>query len=777
VIRPADPRRRGRLVAASVLAALVCPAFLVPTATATDLPTPTGTPTDTPAGTPTATPTDTPTGTPTATPDAAPEEPEPEIPADPLQVVIDRLNPSVVPQRGTLVVTGWVRNLSEEPWSELTVYALTSREPLTTSADLTAAVASDPRTEVGERIVEPSVYVRVPDLEPGESTRFRLEVPRDLLGVSGAPGVYWFGVHVLGTSPAGRLDGADGRARTFLPLVPGAAARTELALGVQFRNHVVRAPDGSLEFLPGWQDTLGGGRLARLLRFSTSAGDVPLTWVVDPAVVDAAVSVAQGNPPLGLEEPPSPADLLPGDGGGDDSDGGDGGGDGGGGNGGGEEPEQLGAEEAAARGWVRLFALSARQSPVLALPYGDLDVPAAARHRSADLLTTALDQSGLQLAELDVAASPVLLPADGRLSPEALTATDATVPVVLPESALTGDALVGSEDNPQLRARPDAGRVLLAPTAESLLGPTPGRTRSALAVRQRLLADLAVHALSPERDVPLVRFLPPGWDPGPRWRRAEFFAGLDVPWLDTTPVSEVLAAGGEVAPLDPETGLVYGEEELAAELPVSPFLAADSLIEEGLTVDTVLTDNDTIGAELTRQALLATSAWSRPRPGAATARTREAQDLAAGWLSAVTVRGPSFVTMSSESGTFQVTLVNGLDQPVTVGLRASVPGGRLELDTPDPVELPAGGRTSMRIDATATGIGIHLVTLQPVSTTGTAIGTPSSLSVRTSRVGFILWVVMAVGGALLFVVVVVRIWRRVRERRRTHGPVLQRRQP
>ena len=34
------------------------------------------------------------------------------------------------------------------------------------------------------------------------------------------PGVYWFGVHALGTNAAGRDAVADGRARTFLPYVP-----------------------------------------------------------------------------------------------------------------------------------------------------------------------------------------------------------------------------------------------------------------------------------------------------------------------------------------------------------------------------------------------------------------------------------------------------------------------------------------------------------------------------------------------------------------------------
>jgi hypothetical protein len=131
------------------------------------------------------------------------------------------------------------------------------------------------------------------------------------------------------------------------------------------------------------------------------------------------------------------------------------------------------------------------------------------------------------------------------------------------------------------------------------------------------------------------------------------------------------------------------------------------------------------------------------------------------------------VTLSSEQGSFQVTLVNGLDQPITIGLRAAVSDGQLRLDTPDGMQLPPRGRGAMRIDVSATDIGIHRVTLQPVSSEGTAVGESSRLSIRSSKVGLILWVVMGVGGVALSVMVAFRIVRRILQRRRTHGPLLQ----
>ena len=54
---------------------------------------------------------------------------------------------------------------------------------------------------------------------PGRDGDFTVKLPRSKITVS-APGVYWFGVHALGATAAGRSDSAAGRDRTFLPLVP-----------------------------------------------------------------------------------------------------------------------------------------------------------------------------------------------------------------------------------------------------------------------------------------------------------------------------------------------------------------------------------------------------------------------------------------------------------------------------------------------------------------------------------------------------------------------------
>jgi hypothetical protein len=344
---------------------------------------------------------------------------------------------------------------------------------------------------------------------------------------------------------------------------------------------------------------------------------------------------------------------------------------------------------------------------------------------------------------------------------------------VLAPDALAPEALDAAAGSPVID-RAGGGELVVAPRAEEVLdGPGPGHTRSVTAVRQRVLADAALEALQAPGDRrPLVRLLPPTWDPGPDWERAEFFEGLDVPWVMPTGMDGLLGSGSTPA-VDPAEGVDYPAEQAREEVPSSTIAAALGLIRTGGLLDELLTENDQLLAAATRQALITPSTWSREHPAPAARRTRGAEGRMDDWLSQVTVRGPEFVTMSSESGTFQVQLVNGLDQPVTIGLRTAVAGGQLVLSSPDPVELGPQGQAAVQIDARSTDIGIHQVVLQPVSESGKRVGSIATIDVRSSRVGFFVWIVMAAGGTLLFVAIVVRLVRRIARRRRTHGPLLR----
>jgi len=140
----------------------------------------------------------------------------------------------------------------------------------------------------------------------------------------------------------------------------------------------------------------------------------------------------------------------------------------------------------------------------------------------------------------------------------------------------------------------------------------------------------------------------------------------------------------------------------------------------------------------------------------------------------VRLEGPPFVMMSGESGPILVTLVNGLDEPVTVGVRTQTSSHDLTVSKIDPVTLGPGRRTALRLHATSHDIGVHPVTLEVTTADGTPLGSRAQLTVRTSNVSTVIWLIMGVGGGLLFLAIVVRLVRRIRRRKSTHGPLLPR---
>ena len=229
---------------------------------------------------------------------------------DPLRVTIDQLTPSTLkanPTKGTVSVSGVVTNDDDQTWQDVNVYGFVGSSPLTTETELTEASLSDPDQSTGyNRITDYGDFSTISSLAPGASATFSLTIPRsDLVNSSNqpitAPGVYWFGIQVLGTNVEGRDGIADGRARTFLPLV-GPEAKTQppvrAAIVVPLRQRVLRQPDGSLAAPSKWLKRIStGGRLDDLLDFAT---DHPVSWLVDPAVIDAIQQLASGNPPRSL---------------------------------------------------------------------------------------------------------------------------------------------------------------------------------------------------------------------------------------------------------------------------------------------------------------------------------------------------------------------------------------------------------------------------------------------------------------------------------------------
>ncbi|VXA91844.1 DUF6049 family protein [Nocardioides sp. AX2bis] len=775
-------------------------------------------------------------------------------PTTPLAVELDDIVPGELPRSGRVQVTGSVTNADEVAWRQVKLYTFIGADPIDDVAELDEAALAPEDLLVGDRVLDETATDLVEVLEPGESASFSLSVPSRLLleeAANGAaepePGVYWFGVHALGESPEGRDEFTDGRARTFLPLMPEeVASPLPLSLVVPLRTPVSYTADGSVADTGSWAQRLGlGGSLRDRLDFGAAAGSDPVSWLLDPAVVEAVTQLAVANPPRDL----SPTDVAPDDGG-EDGQGDDAeapsddasqepptdpdGTDGTEGDLGysattvpapdpaddasaipSEDPdasEEPGAvppdtgdtstTEAAERAlaWLDRFRDGTGGDEVLALPYGDVDVAAAlereprtyleARRRTSAALRSVLGGND---------PVPVVAPPDGFLTAAEIAELDDRDPASL---------LLGSDEMVQgvapSLATVEGRPVVLASAGASSGGPGPTEALTSLALRQRILAEAALRlvdadeataelaataeaatddtAVSPDPSAgpgradteltgapepgpavepePLVVVMPDDWV---AQSGRSFFDGLTDAGLELTPLSGAAEQDGVSVRADE---LVEPPESTPTPLDGGVFSAASALRRSGETLQNLLTRNSRVASVVAGEALTTLGYDWRVDPETA----RDHARASTGWirerLEAVTVDAPPGITLSGGTGDFSATVVNGLDQPVTVGVEAVVDGG-ITVRTPEPVEIGPDARTTVLIETSDTSPGVHNVELRVVDVDGRALPSSDTVPIRSAQVSNVIWVIIATGVGLLVVAVLLRAVRRVRGRGRS----------
>ena len=515
-----------------------------------------------------------------------------------------------------------------------------------------------------------------------------------------------------------------------------------LSVVLPLRERARRAADGSLNGPARWVSlTAPEGRLSRLADFAASAAGAPVTWLLDPAVLDALRDFGRGNPPLSLgsarrssdedgdDDPdsspspsPSPTPIS-------------------------GAPSEV--ERARANTVLETFLSTVRTDSILTLGYADPDVASVAR-RGPNLLRRADDLSARSMDEHNLTGATVVAPPNGYFDPDLLSSVPRTSMLVV-------------SDHEDLREPPfsrlASGQELVQSDERAVSGgPSPNSARAPLALRQRILAEAALEVAKGAAPVrPVVVTLPDGWNPGPDWRDADFFGGLRVPWLRMVPIPR-----GVTEPYEGE--LPYGRAQLAEEIPASNIAATRRLAHTSTVLGHLLANDNDVTDKLTGAALQASSYSARPTLQLAADQVLALDATTRTEMNRVEVTGTDFVTLSGGSGSLTVTLVNGLKQPITVGLRARTDSSDVKVVTPKPVSMQAGQRTTLRLKV-ASGVGVHEVTLEPITTEGEAAGTPLTFSLRTSQVGKLIWYIIIAGGLLLAVMVVRRIALRIRSSR------------
>lgn len=672
---------------------------------------------------------------------------------NPLKLTLTSMSPSSLPADGPVRLRGSVTNISDDTWTTINVYPFASwnsSEPTVISSEsqLAEETARAPEESVGERFTDADNYRTIEELAPGETARYTATITADQVRAATEPGVYWIGVHALGQSSSEPRDGyADGRARTFVPLVGEDATTVPTTIVAAIRGGASYAPGGRVSEPEQWSTRLAPrGQLGRLLSFGEQS-PVPISWLVDPAVPDAVQHLAAGNPTRSLE-PTS------------DENGGD--------DGATDDPSPTEKSTAAAsntddgadaaqetatvaREWLDRTGEMLEGSEVLLLPFGDTDVGSAIEH-DPGWYSRARERSGSVLAPWQLPGTPTVAAPEGVISTDALDAVREGTTVLLADSVLPGA-------DPPTNVSIDGLQMWATDTSTANGGPGPDNRLGPVSLRQQLLSEVALRTTSEDPE-PMVLVLPSSWQaPSGSAAAGRFFDGLDVPWLEPSTLADLSTSASTAVPAE---DLTVPEDVVTTPLPAENFSAARELTEIGSRMGRVLFRNESVTDEVTDEALASTSYDAARTPILSRLATIGAQSYLLAQLASIRVEEPLPVTLSAETGEFGVTLVNGLDQAVEVRLVAEG-DGEVRVSLPGRIRLQANARTTVYPTATTGVLGRHDVTLRVTDLAGNPTGGSAVVQVRATQVSKAIWVVIGLGLVLLFSAILVRLVRRTRE--------------
>lgn len=711
-------------------------------------------------------------------------------------ITLDELAPKVLHAGDTLTLRGTMVNTSGETLTSVSYALRISTQRITTRYQL--AQDADPKTTFG--IVLSSTRQRVNDdgqLAPGQRVSWQLSLPIDRVSMPTSAdqfGAFPIAVEITSRGESGTQQN---RLPTTMMWMPKGAHFTPTKI-----SWLWPVVDGIHRGLGDTftDDTLAtdlapDGRLGKLISTAT-ASKTPVTYVVDPALVDDATAMAatasatgtggsggsgDGAAPApstspatpkasatktptpkatGTSKPAASATAQP-------------------------TPYQVatdpsgkrtrsGTGAATAADWLGKLraAATAPGSGLVALPYGDADLVALDR-AGLDKEMAIARSTGLSMLRSELAApsSPDLVwPVGGQIDEATLDdlASDLVTTVVLDGRALQPqdpNALAGPRAD--LQTPSGSVRALLTdPTINDLLANPGSVSGGARAAEQRFLAEtMLVTEQRPGSGSSLV-LAPPRHLNVNSYLAALLADSGSVPWLDAVNVGVIAA---EPADDVARQQLSYPSSARNAELPPQVLNAITPLRDGLAAFNSILgqTTADPFIGQANEALVRAESSSWRDQPQRATAII----DAVAGELQARTnkvfISKPGLITLTSRKQKIPLTVVNNLPESVTVqiSLRA-VNAPRLTVTPIEPITVGGGGsRHEVVIEVEATTGGRFEVQAQLTTADGRPIGQSVSFEMNSTAYGAVALAIAGGAAGLLFLLSGVRIYRRVRRRR------------
>jgi hypothetical protein len=666
-------------------------------------------------------------------------------PSEPLAIEILQVSPAVPTETSTLTISGVIRNTGSTRIGQVEVGLAVGIAPLTIRGQL-EQVEEGPLP--GQTRLVPESRVVIPEIDAKDFAPFRLTVPISALGLlptDSGRGVYQ--LDLIAIAPQSGVPAST--VTTFLPWVPNAEsiAPTKLAWVWPLVDRPVR---DSTEIFTNDRlaSLLGpGGRLRGLV---DAAAGSPVTWVIDPDLLETAQQMSEGY-------------QVRVRGGG----------------------TTAGSGRDAAAEWLDRLRAGIGNSEVVNLPYGDVDLTALRRNLLTEDIRAA-NKLGAEIARHvlhgDTVSDVAWPPGDVTDPPtmEAVRAANQRA-IILADSALppTGSLNYTPDGRGRLTtAAGDLEALLIDSGLSAVLraGSGGGPGAGALMI-QRFLAETALIALQRPNDPrSLVVAAPRYWSVDPRTAEQLLHAVATTPWLTSVPLRAVRAVE---PPAVLRVVAEYPAGARAAELPGNYLTTVRRLRTQLHGFTEVLSNPDPIERAYTAARLRAESAaWRRTdgEPGVTAAGRsylrRVAADLTA-LRGKVSIVSGGTVTLSSHTGTIPVTVRNELPQPVSIQVFVdSTREDRLRVEQPDLAVVPAGGVAPISVRAEAVANGLVEVRVQLRNESGEPISDSQSIRVQVTNYGTLGSVIIAAATALLFLSATTRIVRRsfASRRRRATRP-------
>ena len=663
-----------------------------------------------------------------------------------VRIEVDVVAPRAPAPGGTLTLAGRVINDSNEPLQDAAVRLRTTDVPLTSRSQLTMLATGAP-TRDGRPLAGGRVKLNEA-VAPGGQRAFSLAVPLDALGLGR------FGVYPLTLELSGDLGrGARSLAleRTFLPWSP--AVKEYRELGVTWLWPVLDAPrrtgpDGTFRDDTLAQEIAGTGRLGRLVATGARA---PVTWVVDPDLLETVADMADGY----LVAAP-------------------------------QGPVQGTGREAAAA-WLAELQVASADDEVVSLHFADVDVGGLVDAGLGGQVRAAADRGAGVAARVlgrEVTTDVGWL-AGGAMDPAAMAAQwGVGMRAEIVDGALAPRP--GESFTPTGRTTLSAGdgvlAGLVADPALSDLAASGGKAHSPALAVQRFLAETAmIVSESPGRARTVLVAPPRGWNPDPDALAGMLLADAEAPWTAPAGLAALRAAqpapprrtstggagsqgrageGGRAGPNAEELEDADDLDGAGDGLPAPYLTAVDRVRMHAEHIASLLVDpapDRRLAQDLALR--LSSVAWTNPAERAeVVAGVRDALLALEGRVHIV----PGGVTFGGRSGLLPITVVNERDKEVTVRVELNAASEKLAITGSEPITVAPGSSGQVVFPSQARATGIVFVDAQLMTMTGAPYGPGVRKRVSITQYGTV-GLLVTVGAALvLFGAATLSVLRRAR---------------